>query len=102
MLYPAGSQLPTETPRRVQAVIGGKAHHVYEIDAALMIKLRIYTNQFQVYTRSPVPSTVQRNPDMEAIVVIGCGNAINFPSDKKFSREKGLTVHACAGFDAFT
>ncbi len=102
MLYPAGSQLPTETPGRVQFVIGGKVKHVYEIDAATMINLGIYTNQFQVFTRNAVPNTITPNPDIEAIVVLGCGNAINFPSNRTFTRNNGLTIHPCAGFDAFT
>ncbi|MDH3325979.1 MAG: hypothetical protein OEM38_04595 [Gammaproteobacteria bacterium] len=102
MLYPSGSQLPTKTPKRVQTVIGGMANHVYEISSDFMINLGIYTNQFQVYTRDPVPEAISRSPDIEAIVVIGCGNAINFPSSQKFNREAGLTIHACAGFDAFS
>ena len=100
MMYPQGSPIPNETPRDVKGIIGGDATDLYEIDASLMINLGIYTNQFQVFTRKPVRNGIILNPKIEAIVVLGCGNAINFPSNETYNHA-GFTVHRCAGFDCF-
>ena len=94
MLYRSGTILPTETPGAVQFVIGGKAYHVYEISAATLINTHINTNQFQVYPRD---STITSG--VEAIIVMGCGNSLVFPSNNLENRAKRLTVHHCTGFD---
>ncbi|PCH65946.1 MAG: hypothetical protein COC04_00525 [Gammaproteobacteria bacterium] len=99
-LYPQGSPIQNSTPKELKGIIGGEATDLYEIDAGLMIARRIYTNQFQVYTRLPVPNGRIENSRIEAIVVLGCGNAINFPSNDTRNHAE-FTVRRCEGFDCF-